>query len=100
MNKVETAVRITHIPSGITVTCQDERSQKQNKRRALTILEDRVILFEEEQKRQDKKELRDSLFKGRVRTYDFTRGIVYDHLTGKRADLDKIMDGNLELLRS
>ena len=90
---------MTHIPSGIIVTCQDERSQKQNKKRALTELENRVKLLEQEEKKQELQSLRDSLFKGRVRTYDFTKGIVYDHLSGKRARVDDVMEGNLHLVR-
>ena len=99
VNKVETAVRMTHIPTEIVVTSQNERSQKQNRKNAYLELEKRVSELEKQQKHEKLQKLRENQFKGRVRTYDFTKNLAIDHLSGKRVQLDKLLNGGLDIIR-
>lgn len=102
INKTESAVRITHIPTGLVVECQDERSQFKNKDKAMKILRSR--LFEEKQKEQHDKiasERRLQVGTGdrseRIRTYNFPQGRLTDHRIGLTLyRLDDILNGNLE----
>ena len=102
VNTTDSAVRITHTPSGIVVSCQDEKSQLKNKEKALKVL--RAKLYEAEQEKQ-KKELSDQRKSQvgtgdrsqKIRTYNFPQGRVTDHrvnLTLHR--LDAILDGDLD----
>ena len=102
VQKVESAVRLTHIPTGIVASCQSERSQFQNKERALSILRARV--FEQEQ--AQKKESIDSTRKlqlgtgdrsEKIRTYNFPQDRITDHRIGKSwHHIEGILDGDLE----
>jgi len=104
VNKTESAIRITHIPTGVVVECQDERSQYKNKDRAMKIL--RSKLFEAEQARQHAEiaaQRRSQVGSGdrseRIRTYNFPQGRVTDHrLTGevKNFNIAAVMDGGLD----
>lgn len=102
INKTESAVRITHIPTGLVVECQDERSQFKNKDKAMKILRSR--LFEEKQKEQHDKiasERRLQVGTGdrseRIRTYNFPQGRLTDHRIGLTLYLlEDILNGNLE----
>lgn len=102
INKTESAVRITHIPTGLVVECQDERSQFKNKDKAMKILRSR--LFEEKQKEQHDKiasERRLQVGTGdrseRIRTYNFPQGRLTDHRIGLTPyRLEDILNGNLE----
>lgn len=102
INKTESAVRITHIPTGLVVECQDERSQFKNKDKAMKILRSR--LFEEKQKEQHDKiasERRLQVGTGdrseRIRTYNFPQGRLTDHRIGLTLyRLEDILNGNLE----
>lgn len=104
INKTESAIRITHLPSGLVVECQDERSQYKNKERAMQILRSR--LYEEElRKRTDSiaSERRSQVGSGmrneRIRTYNFPQGRLTDHRIGLTLyKLDSIMDGDLDEL--
>ncbi|PHM27760.1 peptide chain release factor 1 [Xenorhabdus budapestensis] len=104
VNTTDSAIRITHIPTGIVVECQDERSQHKNKAKALSVLAARIRAAEE-QKRQEAEasERRNLLGSGdrsdRNRTYNFPQGRVTDHrinLTLYR--LDEVMEGKLDML--
>ena len=102
INKTSSAIRITHLPTGMVVTCQNERSQLQNKEKALRILQSR--LYAEAQESQDAKTAADR--KGqvgsgdrseRIRTYNFPQGRVTDHRTGQTLyKLDSFMAGNMD----
>lgn len=106
VNKTESAIRITHLPTGTVVECQDERSQYKNKDRAMQIL--RSKLYEEEQAKQAaavaaerKSQIGSGDRSERVRTYNFPQNRVTDHrLTGdnKNFNITAIMNGNLDPL--
>ncbi len=104
VNKTESAIRITHVPSGLVVECQDERSQFKNRDRAMKIL--RTKLFELEQQKQNEKiasERRSQVGTGdrseRIRTYNFPQGRVTDHRIGLTLyRINEIMNGDLDEL--
>jgi len=104
VNKVASAVRITHLPTGIVSTCQDERSQFRNKMRAMAVL--RARLLDQEQRRQDEelaKERRSQVGTGdrseKIRTYNFSQGRVSDHRIGLTLhNLENILGGELDSL--
>ncbi|MDG1491936.1 MAG: peptide chain release factor 1 [Planctomycetota bacterium] len=104
VNKVESAVRITHEPSGIVVVCQDERSQSKNKTRAMRILRSRLLEAEEERIAAERSEARRTLVgtgdrNARVRTYNFPQNRVTDHRLEdsdkKNFNLDGVIEGRL-----
>ena len=102
VNKVSSAVRITHLPTGIVVVCQSERSQYQNKQNALKVLRSRVyqLQLKEEQKKLEKftKEKREIGWASEVRSYVFCPyTLVKDHRTGfETPQVQEVMDGNLD----
>ncbi len=102
VNTTDSAVRITHIPSGVVVTCQDERSQHKNKTKAMKMLQSRLLAAQEEKKMIEmSKQRKDQIGAGsrseKVRTYNYPQNRVTDHqieLTLKK--LDRIMEGDLD----
>jgi peptide chain release factor 1 len=103
-NKVETCAIITHTPTGLSQTCQDSRSQKDNIETAYSRLLILVTEYYSNIKLEDINNTRRSQINTgersfRRRTYDYKSGIVTDHVTGKKASLSKVLDGNIELLR-
>lgn len=100
-NKVETMVKATHIPTGISISI-DGRNQYQNKKQALKGLEEKVQQFYQEKKDAAKKEYRDQKIKERniIRTYDYKTGQVTDHRTNKTASIKNIIKkGKINLLK-
>ncbi len=102
VQKVETAVRITHLPTKITVTCQAERSQHQNKERALKILKSKLYQFEKAKKEEEKEKIRGHVppasWGYQIRSYILhPYKMVKDHRTNyKEDDPQKVLDGELE----
>ena len=104
VNTTDSAVRITHLPTGIVVTCQNERSQLQNKTRALQVLAARLQALAEEQALADASADRASQIRTvdrseRIRTYNFPENRITDHRIGFKAhNLDQVLDGDLDAL--
>lgn len=103
VQKVETAVRVTHLPSGLSVVVQDERHQERNRALALVRLEERVSRRAAGQRRQRDDALRARMHGSgdsaeRIRSYLYGRGMVVDHRSGKRASLARVLGGEPDLL--
>ncbi|MGO4955818.1 peptide chain release factor 1 [Luteococcus sp. Sow4_B9] len=101
VNTTDSAVRITHLPTGVVVTCQNERSQLQNKEQAMRILRARLVALAEEQAANDASAARQSQVRTvdrseRIRTYNFPENRIADHRIGFKAhNLDQVLDGDL-----
>ncbi|NBD95084.1 MAG: peptide chain release factor 1 [Gammaproteobacteria bacterium] len=102
VNTTDSAIRITHLPTGIVVECQDERSQHKNRARAMSLLNARLLEAQVQQQRDERAaERKLQVGSGdrseRIRTYNFPQGRVTDHRIGLTLyDLDKIIDGELD----
>jgi len=104
VNKTDSAIRITHIPSGVVVECQDQRSQHKNRAQAMSVLQARLQAAEDEKRRSEEESSRRNLVASgdrseRIRTYNFPQGRMSDHrinLTLYR--LGEIMEGSLNLV--
>lgn len=102
INKTESAIRITHIPSGLVVTCQDERSQYKNKDKAMKVLRSRLYnLAQEQQNSELAMERKSQVGTGdrseRIRTYNYPQGRVTDHRINLTLyKIEEILDGDIE----
>ncbi len=104
VNKTDSAIRITHIPTGIVVECQDQRSQHKNRAQAMSVLQSRIQAAEDDKRRSEEESSRRNLVASgdrseRIRTYNFPQGRMSDHrinLTLYR--LNEVMEGNLDLI--
>jgi peptide chain release factor 1 len=102
VNTTDSAVRITHLPTGITVAMQNEKSQLQNREAAMRVLRARILAAQQEALEAEMSAARKSQVKSvdrseRIRTYNFPENRIADHRTGYKAyNLDQVMDGALE----
>lgn len=102
VNKTDSAIRITHLPTGTVVECQDERSQHKNKAKALALLQARLLDAEQSKQRQEQAQTRKLLVGSgdrseRIRTYNFPQGRLTDHRINLTLyQLDEIIAGHLE----
>jgi peptide chain release factor 1 len=102
INKTDSAIRITHLPTGVVVECQDERSQHKNRARAMSLLKSRLLAAEQEKHHAEQAETR-KLQVGsgdrseRIRTYNYPQGRLTDHRINLTLyKLEDIMQGSLE----
>lgn len=104
VNKTDSAIRITHLPSGIVVECQDERSQHKNRARAMALLRAKLLSAEKAKQASEIAENRRNLIGSgdrseRIRTYNFPQGRVTDHRIGLTLyRLEEIMQGGLDMI--
>jgi peptide chain release factor 1 len=104
VNTTDSAVRITHIPSGLVVSCQDEKSQHKNKAKAMKVLRSRLLdMQEEEQQSKISAERKSMVGSGdrseRIRTYNFPQGRITDHRVGLTIyRLEDVLQGELDLI--
>src|SRR6056297_1834901 len=104
VNTTDSAIRITHEPTGVTVSCQDEKSQHKNKSKAMRILRARLQEKKEQEKQKERAEARKSQVgtgdrSEKIRTYNFPQGRVSDHRINLTVhQLDKILDGELDTI--
>lgn len=102
VNKTDSAIRITHLPSGVVVECQDERSQHKNRARAMSLLQARLLSAEREKQQSEQAATRRSLVGSgdrseRIRTYNYPQGRVTEHrINITLYKLDEIMNGALD----
>jgi len=102
VNTTDSAVRITHLPTGVVVSCQNEKSQLQNKESALRILRARLLAHALEEAEKEASDARRSQVRTvdrseRIRTYNFPENRISDHRTGfKSYNLDQVLDGDLD----
>ncbi|MAF13820.1 MAG: peptide chain release factor 1 [Parcubacteria group bacterium] len=102
VNTTDSAVRITHLPTGTVVSCQDEKSQQQNKAKGMLILKSRILASEQERIAKERGEERKSQIGSgdrseKIRTYNFPQDRVTDHRIKQNfSQIDKIMDGDIQ----
>jgi peptide chain release factor 1 len=102
VNRTDSAVRITHLPSGIVVECQDERSQHKNKARAMSVLQAKLLQAEQDKQHSEQAATRRQLVGSgdrseRIRTYNFPQGRITDHRINLTLyKLDQAMEGDLD----
>gem|GEM_PF-3590016 len=102
VNTTDSAVRLTHLPTGIVVTCQDERSQLKNKEKAMGVLRSRLWEYEQQKQEESVGSMRRDMIKSgdrsdKIRTYNFPQSRVTDHRINKSwHNIESIMDGGLD----
>jgi peptide chain release factor 1 len=102
VNTTDSAVRITHLPTGIVVSCQNEKSQLQNREQAMRVLRSRLLQVAQEQRDAENADARRSQVRTvdrseRIRTYNFPENRITDHRVGYKAyNLDQVLDGDLQ----
>jgi peptide chain release factor 1 len=104
VNKTDSAIRITHLPTGVVVECQDERSQHKNRAKAMALLKTRLLNAEQTKQRQEQAETRKSLVGSgdrseRIRTYNFPQGRLTDHRINLTLyQLSDVIEGDLSMV--
>jgi peptide chain release factor 1 len=103
VNKTDSAVRITHIPTGIAVSCQDEKSQHKNRAKAMKVLRSRLLEKMQAEQNAERTQARKSMIGSgerseKIRTYNFPQSRVTDHRIGLSVyQLDAVMDGDIDV---
>lgn len=106
VNKTDSAIRITHLPTGVVVECQDERSQHKNRARAMSLLRAKLLTAEQEKQRSEQAATRRDLVgtgdrSERIRTYNFPQGRLTDHrINVTLYKLEDVMEGHLDQIIS
>ncbi|PJD96054.1 MAG: peptide chain release factor 1 [Legionella sp.] len=104
VNKTDSAIRITHLPTGVVVECQDERSQHKNRAKAMSLLKSRLLDAEQSKQKKEQAQTRKSLVGSgdrseRIRTYNFPQGRLTDHRINLTIyQLNDVMEGHLSLV--
>lgn len=104
VNKTDSAIRITHLPTGVVVECQDERSQHKNRAKAMSLLKTRLLDAEQSKQKKEQAQTRKSLVGSgdrseRIRTYNFPQGRLTDHRINLTIyQLNDVMEGNISLV--
>jgi len=104
VNKTDSAIRITHLPTGMVVECQDERSQHKNRAKAMALLKTRLLDAEQSKQRQQQAQARKSLVGSgdrseRIRTYNFPQGRLTDHRINLTIyQLNEVMAGDISMI--
>lgn len=104
VNKTDSAIRLTHLPTGLVVECQDERSQHKNRAKAMALLRTRLLDAEQSKQRQEQAQARKSLVGSgdrseRIRTYNFPQGRLTDHRINLTIyQLAEVMEGHLSVI--
>jgi peptide chain release factor 1 len=104
VNTTDSAVRITHLPTGLVVTCQDEKSQLKNKNKAMKVLRARLLDAEVQRQNAEQAQSRKNQVgtgdrSERIRTYNFPQGRITDHrINLTRYDLDSFINGNISAM--
>ena len=102
VNKTDSAIRLTHLPTGTVVECQDERSQHKNRARAMSLLQARLLSSAQEKQQSEEADARRSLVGSgdrseRIRTYNYSQGRVTDHRINLTLyKLPEIMEGDMD----
>ncbi|MBK2261232.1 peptide chain release factor-like protein, partial [Francisella tularensis] len=102
VNKTDSAIRITHIPTGVVVECQDQRSQHKNRAAAMSMLKSKLLQAEIDKQQKEQSDTRKSLVGSgdrseRIRTYNYPQGRVTDHRINLTLyKLDEVMEGSLD----
>jgi peptide chain release factor 1 len=104
VNKTDSAIRLTHFPTGIVVECQEERSQHKNRAKAMALLQSRILAAQQQKQKQEIADTRRNLVGSgdrseRIRTYNFPQGRMTDHRINLTLyKLEDIIEGNLEVV--
>lgn len=103
VNRTKSAVRITHIPTGIVVSCHSQRSQHQNRATAMSLLKSRLYALRERERKDEvdsvKQEQKSASWGNQIRSYSFEKSLVKDERTGaKSSNIKAILDGDLDIL--
>jgi peptide chain release factor 1 len=101
VNKTESAVRVVHIPTGLMVKCQEDKSQLRNREKALQLLRSRLYELERRKREDARRDLRRTQVGSgdrseRIRTYNFPQNRVSDHRINQNFSLEKVLEGHLE----